>query len=129
MKRYAGTQAIESMPEDYDFWDNNCQLFTIRLADLICRNGRKKVVTSWSKGSLTAGFIPGMEEADQSDNKERELEVSFVENQSKHFAMKEKIEEIMQRETPEITGEELVQEVVAGVKEDSKVENASENKA
>lgn len=115
---------MDSMPEDYDFWSNNCQTFTIRLADMICRNGRKKVYTSWSRWTLTAGFIPGMESADQATDQKQELEVSFVENGAKHFAMLENIEEILQRNTPEVTAKQLVEEIEAS-KEGAKTDEAS----
>jgi hypothetical protein len=96
---------MADMPEKYELRTNNCQCFVLKLADLICRNGRKTVFTSWSLTTRQLGFIPGSE--DENAKLGEEVEVAFVENGDAHFAQLEEIEKIMQEYTPTVTEEEL----------------------
>jgi hypothetical protein len=93
------------MPEDYNVIYNNCQTFSLKLADKLCRNGRKKVFTSWSPTTRQLGFIPGWE--DGSAEQGEEVEVAFVENGVAHFEQMAAIEKIMRDNTPTVTEEEL----------------------
>lgn len=103
---YIGKQAIESMPELYDLIYNNCQTFTLRLADLICRNGRRKVLTSWDRNNLQIGFIPGQEKGNENSGAV-EVEVAYVEDGLAQSKLLQKIDDLMLEHTPEITGEDL----------------------
>jgi hypothetical protein len=44
----AAYEALATMGEDYDVYDNNCQTFTLRMLDRIVGSSRKKVYTSWT---------------------------------------------------------------------------------
>lgn len=93
------------MSEDYNVINNNCQTFCLKLADKLCRNGRKKVFTSWSPTTRQLGFIPGLENglAEQGE----EIEIAFVENGIAHFEQMATIEKIMQDNTPTLTEEQV----------------------
>lgn len=95
------------MPEKYQLVRNNCQTFTLRLADLIIRNGRRKVYTSWSPNDLQIGFVPGLEKGNE-DREAEEVEVAYIDDGLAQSLLLQKIDEIMLKKTPEITGEELV---------------------
>jgi len=58
----AGESAIRAMAKPYNIYNNNCQLFVIKLLDLICQAGRTKVTTSYTFISGTkAGVFGGNE--------------------------------------------------------------------
>ncbi|TEB28781.1 hypothetical protein FA13DRAFT_1793645 [Coprinellus micaceus] len=44
----AAEEVIKHMKPVYDVYDNNCQMFTIGLLNVICEPGREKVLTSYS---------------------------------------------------------------------------------
>jgi len=93
------------MPEKYELRTNNCQCFVLKLADIICRNGRKTVFTSWSLTTRQLGFIPGSETGQPEEGEE--VEVAFVEDGNAHFAQLQKIGKIMLEYTPTITEQDL----------------------
>ncbi|KAK4188162.1 hypothetical protein QBC35DRAFT_383276 [Podospora australis] len=101
----AGIQVINDMDPIYNAYNNNCQKFTINLLNLICRNGRKKVRTSYSIFTPLVGFIPGREEEGAALGEE--VEVAYVEDGAAHFAQLEKVEDIMAENTPMLTPEEF----------------------
>ena len=96
------------MPEVYHVINNNCQTFTIKLLDLLCRNGRKKVYTSYGGRTLQIGFAPGEEEPAKL-GAGKEVEVAFVEDGVKHFELLDEVETIMKDNTPEITDKQLAE--------------------
>ncbi|KAK3348502.1 PPPDE putative peptidase domain-containing protein [Neurospora tetraspora] len=110
----AGIQAIQDMDEVYRLVGNNCQKFTLKLLDIICADGRKKVYTSYSRHQLKAGFIPG-ELLDESKPDEKvEVEVAFVEDGSAHIDLLDKAFELMDEKTPTLAEDDKVKEIEKG---------------
>lgn len=99
------------MDEVYKLVDNNCQKFTLKLLDLICADGRKKVYTSYSRHKLQAGFIPG-ELLDESNPGEKvEVEVAFVEDGVAHIELLDRAFELMDENTPTLAEDETIKEI------------------
>lgn len=92
----------------YRLVDNNCQKFVLKLLDVICANGRKKVYTSYSRFTLTAGFIPGdlPDEVKAGD----EVEVAYAEDGSAQIDLLNKALEIMDENTPTVAEDESLKE-------------------
>ena len=95
---------MNDMPEKYYLIHNNCQSFTIRLLEIICRPGRKRVTTSY--GDLQMGFVPG-QEAEGHVEQGEEVEAAVPEDGKAHFALIERAKELMAQKTPTVTAEDL----------------------
>lgn len=99
------------MDEKYDLIKNNCQKFTLKLLDVICADGRKKVYTSYSRHELKAGFIPGEVLDEKNPEKEVETEIAYVEDGSAHIEMMRNALNLMKEKTPKLEEDEKVQEI------------------
>lgn len=104
-----GERAIDSMPEEYNLMYNNCQTFVIRLLDIICRSGRKRVDTSFGKQQIA--FIPGYnddeedEEEDKSEHKQ--AEAAFTEYPDQMAQLLEAAQKVMIENTPLLKTEDM----------------------
>ncbi|KAI0012216.1 hypothetical protein F4779DRAFT_634756 [Xylariaceae sp. FL0662B] len=97
----AGDSSIDLMPEHYNLINNNCQTFTVTLLDQICRAGRVRVTTGYATNQ--ANYLPGME-VDSEDDK---IEVAVALNGVEHVEFLDRIKDLMDRETPPLTDEDI----------------------
>ncbi|MCJ1286880.1 hypothetical protein MMC26_006226 [Xylographa opegraphella] len=105
--RLAAKDAIRDMPEQYHYQKNNCQTFTVKLLDRICREGREKVVTSYSNGKLMIGAaqIP-----DDTPPAEKEtIEMPTVVDEDDHYDFLAKVQKEMNEKAPKFSEQEIAQ--------------------
>ena len=90
---------------------NNCQTFVIRLLDIICRSGRKRVDTSFGKQQIV--FIPGQlghddeEEEEEDESEHKQAEAAFTEYPDQMAKLLEAAQKVMIENTPLLKTEDM----------------------
>ena len=110
MSLLPGERAIDSMPEEYNLMYNNCQTFVIRLLDIICRSGRKRVDTSFGKQQIA--FIPGYIDDDEDEEEDkksehRQAEAAFTEYPDQMAQLLDAAQKVMIENTPLLKTEDM----------------------
>jgi hypothetical protein len=102
----AGIKAIAGMPQAYNLKNNNCQTFVIKVLNMICRAGRKKVKIFNANGLHFANVI-GFDLVGIVPSEGEEVEVPYVANGVAHVEHMLSVEELMDEHTPALTEEEV----------------------
>jgi len=89
----SGGKAIKQMRPKYNIYDNNCQIFTLNLLDLICLPGRKKV-------TLSNTILSGEKRDPSNGEEDEEMEVAEPVTEETKNEMVEGAKKIMEDETP-----------------------------